>query len=83
MFWTYFFGVVLVIDGLAIAFRIQLRLAGILLGLILLMFLIIIHIPLAIADPLGQNAFQLTRIFGALAFSATAFLIACKTTPKQ
>jgi uncharacterized membrane protein YphA (DoxX/SURF4 family) len=78
MFWTYFFGVVLVIDGLAIAFRIQLRLVGILLGLILLMFLIIIHIPLAIADPLGQNAFQLTRIFGALAFSATAFLIAFK-----
>ncbi|HLZ16629.1 MAG TPA: hypothetical protein VKQ08_06295 [Cyclobacteriaceae bacterium] len=83
MFWTYFFGVALVIDGLAIVFSIKRRLAAILLGAMLLMFLIIIHIPLAIADPLGANAFQLTRIFGALAFSATAFLIAFKTIPKR
>ncbi len=82
MFWTYFFGVVLVLGGLAIAFRIKLRLAGILMGSTILMFLILIHIPLAIADPWGANAFQLTRIFGALAFSATAFLIAAKAAPK-
>jgi len=82
MFWTYFFGVVLVLNGLAILFRIQLRLAGILMSTILIMFLIVIHIPLAIADPWGANAFQLTRVFGALAFSATAYLIAFKAVPK-
>jgi uncharacterized membrane protein YphA (DoxX/SURF4 family) len=78
MFWTYFVGVLLVLGGLAIAFHVKLRLSGILMGSLLLMFLIVIHIPLAIADPWGANAFQLTRIFGALAFSATAFLIAFK-----
>ena len=83
VFWTYFFGVVLVLNGLAIVFRIKLRLAGILLSAILIMFLVIIHIPLAIADPWGANAFQLTRIFGALAFSATAYLIAFKTAPEE
>lgn len=82
MFWTYFFGVALVMNGLAIAFRIKLRLAGILMSAMLIMFLIVIHIPLAIADPWGANAFQLTRIFGALAFSATAYLIAFKAAPK-
>jgi hypothetical protein len=82
MFWTYFFGVVLVMNGLAIVFRIKLRLAGLLLSTILIMFLLVIHIPLAIADPWGANAFQLTRIFGALAFSATAYLIAFKAAPK-
>lgn len=82
LFWTYFFGVALVLVGLAIILHIKLRLTGLLLGIMLLMFLIIIHIPLAIADPLGANAFQLSRIFGALAFSATAFLIAFKSGPK-
>lgn len=83
MFWTYFFGVVLVIVSFAIVFRIKLRLASIFLGILLLLFLIIIHIPLVIADPLGANAFQLTRIFGALAFSATAFLIAFNAGTKD
>jgi uncharacterized membrane protein len=78
VFWTYFFGVALIMSGLAIVFHIKTRSVGIFMCAMLLMFLIIIHIPLAIADPLGANAFQLARIFGALAFSATAFLIAFK-----
>lgn len=82
LFWTYFFGVALVLVGLAIILHIKPGLTAILLGIMLLMFLIIIHIPLAIADPLGANAFQLSRIFGALAFSATAFLIAFNSSPK-
>lgn len=83
LFWTYFFGVVLVMGGLAIVFHIKLRPAGIFMGALLLLFLIVIHIPLAIADPLGANAFQLARIFGALAFSATAFLIAYQAAAKS
>jgi uncharacterized membrane protein len=76
IFWTYFAGVALILGGIAIVLRIKLKLAGILMGTLLLIFLLFIHVPLAIADPWGQNAFQSIRIFGALAFSGTAFLIA-------
>jgi uncharacterized membrane protein YphA (DoxX/SURF4 family) len=76
MFWTYFAGVALILGGFAIVFHIKVKLAGILLGVLLLIFLVFIHIPLAIGDPWSQNAFQFIRVFGALAFSGTAFMIA-------
>jgi len=76
MFWTYFAGAALILGGFAIVFHIKLRLAGVLLGILLLIFLLFIHIPLAIGDPWGQHAFQFIRVFGALAFSGTAFMMA-------
>lgn len=82
MFWLNLAGVALIVGGFAIIFHIKVKLAGMLLGILLFLFLILIHIPLAIADPWGQNAFQSIRIFGALAFIGTAFMIAGNATPK-
>ncbi len=76
MFWTYLAGSALMLGGVAIVFHVKLKLVGILMGILLFIFLLVIHIPLAMGDPWGQNAFQLIRVFGALAFSGTAFMIA-------
>jgi hypothetical protein len=75
LFWTYVAGAALMLCGLAVIFRMRVKLAGILLGAMIFSWLFLIHIPLAIADPWGNDAFQVIRIFGALAFTATAFLI--------
>lgn len=76
MFWTYFAAVALIGSGITIALGIKQRLAATLLGTMIFIWLFIIHIPLAIADPFGRNSNYLVGAFSALAFSATAFLIA-------
>ncbi|HEY4324527.1 MAG TPA: hypothetical protein VGN20_11090 [Mucilaginibacter sp.] len=76
IFWTYFAGVLLIALGIAIVFKIKLRLAATLLGIMIFVWLIVIHIPMAIADPYGNKAFSVIRVFGAIAFSGTAFVIA-------
>jgi uncharacterized membrane protein YphA (DoxX/SURF4 family) len=77
IFWTYFAGVALIGLGGAIVFRIRLQNAAMLLGAIILIWLIILHIPLAIADPFGNKANSIVSAFSALAFSGIAFVIAC------
>lgn len=76
MFWTYFAGAALIGLGIAIVFRLRLRLSAMLLGSIILIWLIILHIPFAIADPFSQNSNSVVSAFSALAFSGTAFVIA-------
>lgn len=83
IFWTYFAGVVLIALGIAIIFKIKLQLAATLLGIMIFIWLIIIHIPAAIADPYGSKAFSVIRSFGALAFSGTAFVIAGTAATKK
>lgn len=78
-FWTYFAGVALIVAGLAILLNIKRRPAAALLGLMIFLWLIILHIPRAIADPHSGNGNEWTSVFEALAFSGIAFLIASKT----
>jgi uncharacterized membrane protein len=83
IFCTYFAGVALMAAGLAIIFRIKLKLTAMLLGAMILIWLLILHTPLAIADPFGNNSNSLISAFSALAFSATAFLIVSTATNKR
>ncbi|HEY4324528.1 MAG TPA: hypothetical protein VGN20_11095 [Mucilaginibacter sp.] len=76
IFWTYFAGVALIGLGFAIVLRIRLQIAAMLLGAIILIWLIILHIPMAIADPWGNKANSIVSSFSALAFIGTAFVIA-------
>jgi uncharacterized membrane protein YphA (DoxX/SURF4 family) len=76
IFWTYFAGVMLVGSGIAIVSRIRLRISAMLLAIMIFLWLIVLHIPLAIADPYGRDAGQPIGAFSALAFCATAFVIA-------
>lgn len=51
VFWTYFAAVALIGSGICIMFKIKIRPAGLLLGIMLFLWFIILHIPRAIADP--------------------------------
>jgi uncharacterized membrane protein YphA (DoxX/SURF4 family) len=75
-FWTYVGAVALIGSGLCILLKIQIRLVGILLGIMLLIWFVILHIPRAIADPNSGKGNEITSVFQALAFSGIAFVVA-------
>ncbi len=51
LFWTYFVGICLIAAALSIVLRIQLRLSSMLLGIMLIVFVVLMHIPNALAKP--------------------------------
>ena len=77
MFWTYFSAVALIGSGICILFKIKVQLVSMLLGLMLFLWLVLLHIPRAITDPYGAKANEVTSVFEALAFSGIAFAVAC------
>ncbi len=81
LFWTYFAGAALMGSGICIMFKFKLKLVGLLLGIMIFIWFVILHIPRAIADPYIDKGNEVTSVFEALAFSGVAFLIAC--TPKR
>ena len=80
-FWTYFAGIALIGAGLCIGLKIQVRLVGVLLAVMLLLWVFLLHIPRAVADPSADKGNELTSVFEALAFSGIAWIIAF-TTPR-
>jgi uncharacterized membrane protein len=79
LFWTYFAAVALIGSGICILLKIKIRLVGMLLGTMLLLWLVLLHIPRAIADPNAGKGNEITSVFQALAFSGISFLIALCT----
>jgi uncharacterized membrane protein len=82
VFWAQFAGVALMAAGLGIILNIQRRLAALLLGIMLFIWVIILHIPLAIADPHSGDGNQWTSVFEAFAYSGLAFILAGKQEKK-
>jgi uncharacterized membrane protein YphA (DoxX/SURF4 family) len=82
LFWTYLAGAALIAAGLGIMLNIKLQLAATLLGIIIFIWLIVLHIPRGIADPNSGNGNEWTSVFEAVAFSATAFILA-NTLPRK
>jgi uncharacterized membrane protein YphA (DoxX/SURF4 family) len=76
LFWTYFSAIALIGSGVAIILKLKLRAIGILLGSMILFWLIILHIPRAIADPSGNKGGEILGALSALAFSGIAFVLA-------
>ncbi|WP_431211722.1 hypothetical protein ACQ86N_38900 [Puia sp. P3] len=76
IFWTYFAGIALIGAGLAIMFRFRLKQVGILLGVMIFLWLILLHIPRAAVAPATDNGNELTSVFQALGFSGAAFVMA-------
>ena len=75
VFWTYFAGTALIASGLGMIFRVKARLAATLLGAMIFTWVIVLHIPRAIADPYGLIGNEWTSVFEALAFSGIAFIL--------
>lgn len=83
MFWTYFFGVALVIAGISIIFKILIKPIALLLALTLLLFFLFFHIPDAIANPSAGGGNEIVRAFVALLFCGIAIVIALTNDRKK
>jgi uncharacterized membrane protein YphA (DoxX/SURF4 family) len=82
-FWAYFAGVALILSGIGIVLNIQLRLAATLLGVMLFLWLIMLHLPRAITNPYSDNGNEWTSVFEALGFSGIAFILAGRQPDKK
>lgn len=76
VFWTYLAGAALIAAGLAIIFKVMTKLSAALLGIVILIWLFVLHIPRAISDPVTGNGNEIVSAGDTLAFSGIAFLIA-------
>jgi len=74
-FWGYLAGVALMAAGLGMITRVKARLAATLLGSIIFIWVLVLHIPRAAADPYGAIGNEVTSVFEALAFSGIAFIL--------
>ena len=75
IFWTYVGAVCLIGSGVAILFKIFIRPVALLLGIMLLIWFAMLHIPRAVADPYMEQGNEITSVFQALAYSGMAFII--------
>jgi uncharacterized membrane protein len=80
IFWVYFSGVALIAGGLGIVIARTTRLAAFLSGVMIFMWVLMLHIPRALASPHDAN--ETTAVFEALAMSGAAFLIAMRPRPR-
>ena len=76
IFWLYLTGAALFCSGIAILLNIRRRLAATLLGIMIFIWVVILHIPNALSAPLASNEGEVTSAFLALAYCGTAFAIA-------
>jgi uncharacterized membrane protein len=74
LFWTYFAGVALIAGGIGMIIPRTTRLAAYLSGLMIFLWVILLHIPRAMAAPRDSN--ETTAVFEALAISGAALLAA-------
>jgi len=87
-FWMYFAAVALILGGLGILLFLfseysvfcfnAAKLAALFTGIMIFLWVIMLHIPRAIADPHSGNGNEWTSVFEALAFSGIAFILAGK-----
>jgi uncharacterized membrane protein len=75
-FWTYFAGVALIAGGAGMLVRFTARLASLMVGIMIFLWLLMLHIPRAVADPHTGLGAEWTSVFEALAFSGIAFMLA-------
>lgn len=74
LFWAYFVGVALIAAALSIIFRVWIRLSATLLGIMLLCFMAMIHLPNAMAAPHDRIAW--TLVARETSFGSGAILLA-------
>lgn len=75
-FWTYFAGVALIAGGVGMNFPPTAGLAAALSGLMMFLWVVLLHIPRAVAAPADHSRNEWIAVFEALAFSGVAFVLA-------
>ena len=76
IFWAYFAGVALIAGGIGMMVKRVARLASLMVGVMIVLWLLMLHIPRAIADPYTNVGNEWASVFEALAFSGMAFMLA-------
>jgi uncharacterized membrane protein len=76
MFWTYFAGAALMAGGVGMMVKRLAHMASLLTGVMILLWVLMLHIPRAIADPYTNVGNEWASVFEALAFSGMAFMLA-------
>ncbi len=74
LFWAYFVGVALVAASLSIAAKIQVRWSGLLLGIMMFLFVAMLHIPRAFANP--HDRFAWTIVIREMSFAGGGWILA-------
>ncbi|KAF2335100.1 DoxX family protein [Flavobacterium daemonense] len=83
MFWTYFFGVVIVVSGVSIIFKILIKPIALLFALTLFLFFLFFHIPDAVANPSAGGGNEIVRAIVCLLFCGIALVIALTNDCKK
>lgn len=78
IFWTYFAGLALIAGGIGIMVNRTARLAALLVGVMIFLWVWMLHVPRAIADPYTNVGNELASVFEALAFSGMALMLAAE-----
>jgi uncharacterized membrane protein YphA (DoxX/SURF4 family) len=81
LFWAYFVGFALLAASLSIATKIQVRWSGLLFGVMMFLFVAMMDIPGALANP--KDRFAWTLLLRELAFGGGGWLLAAATMRKQ
>ena len=76
MFWIYMGGIGLLGSGIAILLKIKAGLFATLLGAMIFIWVLVLHIPKAIASPFTGKGGEVTSLFIALAYCGVALVIA-------
>jgi uncharacterized membrane protein len=76
VFWAYFAGVALVAGGAGLIVTKTARLAAALSGLMIFLWVVLLHVPRAMAAMPAQQRNEWTAVFEALAFAGVALTIA-------
>jgi uncharacterized membrane protein len=80
-FWTYFAGVALIAGGIGLLIPATARRAALASGAMMLMWVVLLHVPRALADLRNSN--ETTAVFEALAFGGLAWFLASPARPNS
>lgn len=76
IFWTYLAGTALIAAGVAIILNFRIKLTGILLATMLLLWMLIIHLPNVISHHFKIEDIEVSRVLVTFGFAGIALLLA-------
>lgn len=74
LFWAYFVGFALIAASLSIATKIQVRWSGLLFGIMMFLFVAMLHVPGALAEP--HDRFRWTVVLREMSFGGAGWVLA-------
>ena len=81
LFWAYFVGFALLSASLSFATKIQVRWSGLLFGIMMALFVAIVHIPRVVASP--RDRFAWVIVFREMSFAGGAWILAANTMDRE